>query len=90
MQPFFFIYSEGTEEGEPTEETPDAEAEPEKREMTLDEWKAQQTASKPKPDFKIRKAGEGCENSEWKKMFVLKKKVEEEESEEEDEEYEVL
>lgn len=37
----------------------------------------------------FRKAGEGCENAEWKKMFVLKKKVQVEEDSDE-EEYEVF
>jgi len=74
------------------ETSPDAEvAEPEEKQMTLDEWKAMQERNKTKAAFNIRKAGEGVSAApEWKKMFVLKKKVadehEEEEEEDEDEE----
>ena len=58
---------------------------PEPQEMTLDEWKAQQMTTRPKTEFKVRQAGEGCDNSQWKKMTVLpNKKEEDEESEEED------
>jgi plasminogen activator inhibitor 1 RNA-binding protein len=54
--------------------------------MTLDEWKAQQ--KKTKSDFNLRRPGEGCDDSQWKKMYVLKKKpvAEEGDSDEEDEE----
>ena len=63
------------------------EAEEEKQ-LTLDEWKAMQQRERAKPAFNIRKPGEGCQTApEWKKMFVLKKKVDDEE-EEEEEEYE--
>jgi len=60
------------------------------REMTLDEYKAQQKAAKAnlKPAFNIRKAGEGENQAQWKKTYVLKKKVEEEGDEEEEEEEE--
>lgn len=64
------------------------------REMTLDEYKREQEQKRSRASFNIRKAGEGGEEkAEWKKMYVLKKKItdedgdeeEEEESEEEDE-----
>ncbi|XP_071548105.1 uncharacterized protein [Panulirus ornatus] len=61
------------------------------REMTLDEWKALQGA-RNKPSFNIRQAGEGENQAQWKKTYVLKKKVEadsEEEEEEEEDEVEV-
>lgn len=51
-------------------------------ELTLDEWKARQGERK-KPEFNIRKPGEGEDNSQWKKTFVLdKKKVEDDDEEE--------
>ena len=56
-------------------------------EMTLDEWKAQQ--KRMKQEFNIRRPGEGCDDSQWKKTYVLKKKTPEEEEEESDEEEEV-
>lgn len=52
-------------------------AEEETKEITLDEWKAQR-AIRAKPQFNIRKAGEGEDTSQWKKMIALqnrKKKV---------------
>jgi plasminogen activator inhibitor 1 RNA-binding protein len=52
--------------------------------LTLDEWKAQR-AGRAKPQYNIRKAGEGEDPSQWKKMYELRKK--ENESESEDEEY---
>ena len=60
------------------------------REMTLDEYRAMQTTLNPnkKTDFNIRKAGEGCDDKQWKKMYVLKKKPEESNSDDDDE-YEV-
>lgn len=51
--------------------------EDEAKEITLDEWKAQR-ANRSKPQFNIRKAGEGEDTSQWKKMVALesrKKKV---------------
>lgn len=47
--------------------------EPERKEWTLDEWKAQQQ-QRIKPQFNIRKAGEGEDTTQWKKMIVLNKK----------------
>lgn len=53
------------------------------KELTLDEWKAQQQ-QRAKPQFNIRKAGEGEDTSQWKKMIVLNNnKKKENESEEE-------
>lgn len=39
----------------------------------MDEWKAQR-AGRQKPQFNIRKAGEGEDPSQWKKMYELNKK----------------
>ncbi|XP_045585039.1 SERPINE1 mRNA-binding protein 1 isoform X2 [Procambarus clarkii] len=59
------------------------------KEMTLDEWKAMQGA-RNKPAFNIRRPGEGENTAQWKKTYILKKKVEEDsDEEEEDEEEEV-
>lgn len=68
----------------------DAEvAEPEEKQLTLDEWKALQERNKTKASFNIRKAGEGVSVApEWKKMFALKKKVVDDHEEEEEEEEE--
>ena len=58
-----------------SEATPAAEEEA--KEITLEEWKAQR-AVRAKPQFNIRKAGEGEDTSQWKKMVALnnrKKKV---------------
>jgi hypothetical protein len=64
-------------------------AEPEEKQLTLDEWKALQERNRARASFNIRKAGEGVSAApEWKKMFVLKKKVTEEHGEEEEEEEE--
>jgi Hyaluronan / mRNA binding family len=72
------------------ESNADAEvAEPEEKQLTLDEWKALQDRNRTKAAFNIRKAGEGVSAApEWKKMFVLKKKVPDEHDEEEEEEEE--
>lgn len=56
----------------------------EKKEMTLDEWKALKK-SREQPKYNIRKPGEGEDLTQWKKMFELQKKKE---GEEDDEEYE--
>ncbi|XP_064477051.1 SERPINE1 mRNA-binding protein 1-like isoform X2 [Ornithodoros turicata] len=56
------------------------------REMTLDEYKREQEQKRSRASFNIRKPGEGEENAQWKKMYVLKKKEGEEDDEEEDEE----
>ncbi|KAH8417111.1 hypothetical protein KR222_003671, partial [Zaprionus bogoriensis] len=45
------------------------------KQMTLDEWKALKE-QRAKPNYNLRKAGEGVDNSEWKKMTVLSKKKE--------------
>lgn len=69
-------------EGEDKEKTEEEQA----REMTLDEYKAQQKAAKAAKTtaFNIRKAGEGENQAQWKKTYVLKKKVEEEADEDEE------
>ncbi|XP_078574532.1 intracellular hyaluronan-binding protein 4-like isoform X2 [Branchiostoma floridae x Branchiostoma japonicum] len=75
-----------TEEGENSEPKEGAEGEQapgeqEPKEMTLDEWKALQAKdTKPKSGFKLRKAGEGEDLTQWKKTYVLKKGQEEEDA----------
>ncbi|KAK9889383.1 hypothetical protein WA026_004658 [Henosepilachna vigintioctopunctata] len=82
----------GETEANPTVELKEETTEPEipqpeePKELTLDEWKAQR-AGRAKPTYNIRKAGEGEDPSQWKKMYELRKKENEEESE--DEEYDV-
>ncbi|XP_071573633.1 uncharacterized protein [Temnothorax nylanderi] len=60
-------------------------AEEETRELTLDEWKALRS-NRAKPQYNLRKAGEGEDLSRWKKMYALEKKKEGTEEEEEEEE----
>lgn len=77
-----------TKEGEMTadavEEKP---AEEESRELTLDEWKALRN-NRVKPQYNLRKAGEGEDLTRWKKMYALERKKEGvDEEEEEEEEY---
>ena len=67
-------------EGE--ENTPVAPEDEEPKELTLDEWRALRGERK-KPEFNIRKPGEGEDNSQWKKTFVLDKKKDDDEDEEE-------
>jgi plasminogen activator inhibitor 1 RNA-binding protein len=55
----------------------------EPRELTLDEYKALK-GNRQKPTYNIRKAGEGEDLTQWKKMYALKKKEGEEEEEEEE------
>ncbi|XP_063928398.1 SERPINE1 mRNA-binding protein 1 isoform X3 [Zophobas morio] len=69
-----------TKEEVENNETP---VEEEPKELTLDEWKAQR-AGRMKPQYNIRKAGEGEDPSQWKKMYELRKKENETESEEEE------
>lgn len=44
------------------------------KEMTLDEWKAQRQATRTKPQYNLRKAGEGEDSKQWKTMVALDKK----------------
>ncbi|KAK3882722.1 hypothetical protein Pcinc_012928 [Petrolisthes cinctipes] len=84
-----------TENAEKAPEEANASTEPEEaakedesaRVMTLDEWKAMQGA-RNKPAFNIRRAGEGENQAQWKKTYILKKKIEESDEEEEEEEEE--
>ncbi|XP_055613179.1 plasminogen activator inhibitor 1 RNA-binding protein-like [Uranotaenia lowii] len=48
--------------------------EEELKEMTLDEWKAQIAATRTKPQYNLRKAGEGEDATQWEKMVALDKK----------------
>ncbi|XP_035899590.1 RNA-binding protein FUS-like [Anopheles stephensi] len=47
----------------------------EAKEMTLDEWKAQKAAVRLKPQYNLRKAGEGEDSSQWDKMVALDRKT---------------
>ncbi|XP_020288673.1 plasminogen activator inhibitor 1 RNA-binding protein-like [Pseudomyrmex gracilis] len=73
--------------GETTAETPAEEkpVEEETRELTLDEWKALRS-NRAKPQYNLRKAGEGEDLSRWKKMYALERKKETNEDEDEEEE----
>ena len=70
----------GNESG--AEALPKEDEEP--KEMTLDEYKAMQRQTRVKPEFKIRKAGEGENSAQWKKTYILKKKIEESDDEEDE------
>lgn len=59
--------------------------EEESRELTLDEWKALRN-NRAKPQYNLRKAGEGEDLSRWKKMYALEKKKEGADDEEDEEE----
>lgn len=61
--------SANEQSGEPTNNLEEDES----KQMTLDEWKALKD-QRAKPSYNLRKAGEGVDNSEWKKMTVLSKK----------------
>ncbi|KZC13362.1 PREDICTED: plasminogen activator inhibitor 1 RNA-binding protein-like isoform X2 [Dufourea novaeangliae] len=73
---------EGEANPDATEEKP---AEEEPRELTLDEWKALRN-TREKPQYNIRKAGEGEDMTRWKKMYALANKKEGGDDDEEDEE----
>lgn len=60
-----------------------ANVEEERKELTLDEWKALK-GTRSKPQYNLRKAGEGEDLSQWKKMYALQKKKEEEEDEDDE------
>lgn len=62
--------TEGNGNKDETGEAQQSPAEEETKEITLDEWKAQR-AVRAKPQFNIRKAGEGEDASQWKKMIAL-------------------
>lgn len=76
--------SEQTKE-EQTEQTEIKPVEEELKEMTLDEWKAQTAATRSKPQYNLRKAGEGENAAQWDKMIALDKKTTEVRTEEENE-----
>uniref|UniRef100_A0A336LT11 CSON000486 protein n=1 Tax=Culicoides sonorensis TaxID=179676 RepID=A0A336LT11_CULSO len=69
------VEGEIKETGEPNaDETKPVEEEV--KEMTLDEWKAQRAATRAKPQYNLRKAGEGEDTAQWTKMIPLDKKKE--------------
>ncbi|XP_061181771.1 SERPINE1 mRNA-binding protein 1-like isoform X2 [Saccostrea echinata] len=84
--------SEDAENQDPNESTESTEQPVEEgpKQMTLDEWKAQQEKNRLKNQFNIRKPGEGdTSTSQWKKGTAYRKKLEEENEEsDEEEEYE--
>ena len=69
--------------GDAVEQESAAPVQEEPRELTLDEYKALK-GNRQKPTYNIRKAGEGEDLTQWKKMYALKKKEGEEEEEEEE------
>ncbi|OAD58968.1 Plasminogen activator inhibitor 1 RNA-binding protein [Eufriesea mexicana] len=77
-----------TKEGEATTDTVEEKpVEEESRELTLDEWKALRN-NRVKPQYNLRKAGEGEDLTRWKKMYALERKKEgADEEDEEEEEY---
>lgn len=72
-----------SKENEPLPEEPVEEA---VKEMTLDEWKKEQEAKRVVPKYNLRKPGEGEDDKQWKKSYVLKKKAKEEDDDQDDEE----
>lgn len=79
---------EGTAEGngnkDEAELAQQSPAEEETKEITLDEWKAQR-AIRAKPQFNIRKAGEGEDTSQWKKMIALQNRKKKDDDNSDDE-----
>ena len=73
-------FSESTESVEPAEE----DSQP--KQMTLDEWKKMEDAKRLKSQFKLRRAGEGVDSSQWKTGREYRKSEGDEESVEEEEE----
>lgn len=61
-------------EGEGADGAANAKSEDEAKEMTLDEWKAQKAAVRLKPQYNLRKAGEGEDSAQWDKMVALDRK----------------
>uniref|UniRef100_A0AAG5CS44 Hyaluronan/mRNA-binding protein domain-containing protein n=1 Tax=Anopheles atroparvus TaxID=41427 RepID=A0AAG5CS44_ANOAO len=61
-------------EGETADGAANAKSEDEAKEMTLDEWKAQKAAVRLKPQYNLRKAGEGENSAQWDKMVALDRK----------------
>jgi len=85
---FFWLQSaKPTEEKEEEGAAGEEGTEEEPKVMTLDEWKALQAAKRVKPEYNIRKPGEGCSNDpQWKKMVALTRKNPKEQSEDDEEE----
>lgn len=83
----FSLLNRETPEGQNGVEGEEGEApanvEEERKELTLDEWKALK-GTRSKPQYNLRKAGEGEDLSQWKKMYALQKKKEEEEDEDDE------
>lgn len=75
----------------PELQQPAVPAEDEPRELTLDEYKALRNAQRTQPQYNLRKAGEGEDLTQWKKLVPLEKKKEPtgEEGEDTDDEYDL-
>jgi len=54
-------------------ETKETEVPEETKEYTLAEWKKLEDVKRMVPNFNLRKPGEGEDNAQWKKTFLLKK-----------------
>lgn len=67
--------SNGEKKDEPTVDAPEP-AEEQAKEITLDEWKASRGVKLLKPQYNLRKAGEGEDLTQWQNMYELKKKKE--------------
>lgn len=70
--------------GDAVEQESAAPVQEEPRELTLDEYKALK-GNRQKPQYNLRKAGEGEDLTQWKKMYALKKKEGEEDDDDEEE-----
>jgi plasminogen activator inhibitor 1 RNA-binding protein len=73
--------SAGGDAAAEVETAPPVEEEP--RELTLDEYKALK-GNRQKPTYNLRKAGEGEDLTQWKKMYALKKKEGEDDDDDEE------
>lgn len=74
-------------DSESTESAPVEETEEEgPKQLTLEEWKKMEEAKRVKSEFKIRKANEGADMSQWKGTQMYRKVAGQDDSEEEEEE----
>lgn len=84
--------AEDTENKDPNESTESANPEggeaedDEAKQMTLEEWKKINETNRMKSEFKVRKANEGADMSQWKGAQVYKKKPGADSDDEEEEE----
>uniref|UniRef100_A0A915D048 Hyaluronan/mRNA-binding protein domain-containing protein n=1 Tax=Ditylenchus dipsaci TaxID=166011 RepID=A0A915D048_9BILA len=79
------LENNSNENAEHTDGQEDVEPEQEQiRELTLEEWRAQQKSQKP--SFNVRKAGEGGDQKIYQKLVLVKPLTKDEENAEEDDE----